>query len=116
MLLLMKTKKLEFSQQECERLKNRNFFKRLIDTTILLAKSGKPFRGNDESINSFNQGMFKEISKLLIKYDPIFKKYMDSVLGTHFIPAIEFKIISLRLFITILRENYHYFCKLKKYQ
>ncbi|XP_025199262.1 zinc finger MYM-type protein 1-like [Melanaphis sacchari] len=77
-VIIDENKKLELSQRECERLKNRDFFKRLIDITILLAKSGKPFRGHDESINSFNQGMFKEISKLLIKYDPIFKNHMDS--------------------------------------
>ncbi|XP_050064153.1 zinc finger MYM-type protein 1-like, partial [Aphis gossypii] len=50
-------KKLQLSQQEQERLKNRDFFKRLIDIIILLAKSGKPFRGHDESVGSFNKGI-----------------------------------------------------------
>lgn len=70
-------KKLQLSQQEQERLKNRDFFKRLIDITILLAKSGKPFRGHDESVGSFNKGMYKELTKLLLKYDPIFKNHIE---------------------------------------
>lgn len=71
------SKKLQLSQRDSERLKNRDFFQRLVDITILLAKTGKPFRGHIENVNSFNKGMYKEVIELLLKYDPIFKKHME---------------------------------------
>lgn len=40
--------------------------KRLIDTIILLGKTGKSFRGHTEKNTDFNKGMFLEI--FLIAY------------------------------------------------
>ncbi|CAI6357084.1 unnamed protein product [Macrosiphum euphorbiae] len=50
---------------------------RLIDITILLAKTGKPFRGHKEREEDSNRGMFLEIACLLKKYDPTLKKHLE---------------------------------------
>lgn len=59
------------------RMNNRSIMQRLIDITILLAKTGDPFRGHNENLKSDNRGMFLELAWLLKKYDPTFKKHLD---------------------------------------
>ncbi|KAL4141580.1 hypothetical protein QTP88_004197 [Uroleucon formosanum] len=54
-------------KNEEERIKNRNIMRRLIDIVLLLGKTGKPFRGHDESILSNQKGMFREIIDLLAR-------------------------------------------------
>lgn len=52
---------------------------RLIDITILLAKTGKPFRGHkekEEDVGS-NRGMYLELVWLLKKYDITLKKHLE---------------------------------------
>lgn len=63
-VIIDENKKLELRQREGKRLKNRDFFKRLIDITILLAKSGRLFREHDESIKA----LIKECSKRYRNY------------------------------------------------
>lgn len=66
----------ETSQKEIERQNNRITMNRLIDIVICLVKSGRPFRGHDESSHSVNQGLFKELVNLLSKYDTVLKKHL----------------------------------------
>lgn len=47
--------------------KNRLLISYLIDVTLTLGKQELPFRGHDESLESFNRGNFKEVFKCLIK-------------------------------------------------
>ncbi|KAL4090577.1 hypothetical protein QTP88_025382 [Uroleucon formosanum] len=65
-------------KNEEERIKNRNIMRRLIDIVLLLGKTGKPFRGHDESILSNQKGMFREIIDLLARYDDVLKIHLLS--------------------------------------
>jgi hypothetical protein len=50
------------------------YFTRLnasIDTSRLLLKQGLPFRGHDESKDSFNKGNFLEVRDFLAEHDPV---------------------------------------------
>lgn len=63
-------------KSEEERIKNGNIMKRLIDIVLLLGKTGKLFRGHDESISSNQKGLFLEIIELLVKYDGVLKFHL----------------------------------------
>nr|XP_051178678.1 uncharacterized protein LOC127293152 [Lolium perenne] len=55
------------------------YFTRLnasIDTSRLLLKQGLPFRGHDESKDSFNKGNFLEVRDFLAEHDPVVGKTM----------------------------------------
>lgn len=52
--------------------------KRLIDIVLLLGKTGKPFRGHDESFSSNQKGLFKEMVDLLARYDDVLKIHLLS--------------------------------------
>lgn len=56
---------------------NREIIERLIDMTLYLATQELPFRGHDETSSSLNQGHYKELAKLLSKYDEKFKNFLD---------------------------------------
>ncbi|XP_026821225.1 uncharacterized protein LOC113559674 [Rhopalosiphum maidis] len=49
------------SEREKQRLHNRNIMHRLIDITLCLAKSGKPFRGHLEKSSDVCKGLFLDI-------------------------------------------------------
>lgn len=49
------------SERETQRLHNRNIMYRLIDITLCLAKSGKPFRGHLEKSSDVCKGLFLDI-------------------------------------------------------
>lgn len=73
--VLDKARQVEISMKEKKRLHNRSIMKRMIDISICLAKSGRPFRGHDEKESSNNQGLFKELVILLTKYDDVLKHH-----------------------------------------
>jgi hypothetical protein len=55
------------------------YFTRLnasIDAARLLLKQGLPFRGHDESKNSYNKGNFLEVRDLIAEHDPVVGKAM----------------------------------------
>lgn len=64
-------------KREAERLKNRRLMERLVDVTICHAKGGRPFWGHDESINSQQKGLFRELIQVLSKYDAVLKDHID---------------------------------------
>ena len=49
-----------------------------IDTTRLLLKQGFPFRGHDESKESYNRGNFKKFYDCLAEHDPILHKVVTT--------------------------------------
>jgi len=51
---------------------------RLIDISLFLVKGGLAFRGHDEKKDSFNQGNFKELVKLLSKYDSMLHTHLQN--------------------------------------
>lgn len=65
------------SKKEELRLENRKVMFRLIDIIICLVKSGKPFRGHDESETSNNKGLFRELLNLLSKYDNVLRSHFE---------------------------------------
>ncbi|KAL4152914.1 hypothetical protein QTP88_000747 [Uroleucon formosanum] len=67
----------EISRKEKDRSKNREFMNRIIDIIICLGKSGRPFRGHDEKSDSCNQGLYKELVILLIKYDVVLQDHLQ---------------------------------------
>ncbi|XP_025421525.1 zinc finger MYM-type protein 1-like [Sipha flava] len=77
--VLDKNRLKEISRKEKDRLKNREFMKRVIDIIICLGKSGRPFRGHDEKSDSCNQGLFKELVILLTKYDIVLQNHFQDV-------------------------------------
>lgn len=66
------------SEKELTRQKNREIMRRLIDITVCLGISGKPFRGHTESKNDVHKGLFLDIVCLLRKYDLIFNEHFLS--------------------------------------
>jgi ERCC4-related helicase len=56
---------------------NRETLGRLIDITIYLGKQELAFGGHNESENSFNQGNFRELAKLLSPDNDKFKQFLD---------------------------------------
>jgi hypothetical protein len=58
--------------------------KRLINMTIFLSAQELPFRGNDESGHSDNQGNFKELAKFAATLDENFNKSIDHSLSPVF--------------------------------
>ncbi|XP_022183530.1 zinc finger MYM-type protein 1-like [Myzus persicae] len=76
-VVLDEAKELVLSKRESGRLNNRSIMQRLIDITILLAKTEKPFRGHNENLKSDIRGMFLELAWLFKKYDTTLKKHLD---------------------------------------
>ncbi|KAL4126054.1 hypothetical protein QTP88_010285 [Uroleucon formosanum] len=68
---------LDLKNREKDRLHNREVLKRLINIVILLTKTGRSFRGHDESSKSMNKGPFLETVNLLKKYDPIIQAHLE---------------------------------------
>jgi len=66
------------SQREKERLHNRSVLVRLIDITLCLAKSGKPFRGHNEQKSNVCKGMFLDFVSVLKKYDETLRNHIDN--------------------------------------
>lgn len=66
------------SQREKERLHNRSVLVRLIDITLCLAKSGKPFRGHNEQKSSVCKGMFLDFVSVLKKFDETLRNHIDN--------------------------------------
>jgi len=63
-------------QREKQRLLNRSILHRLIDITICLAKSGKPFRGHQENSTSVSKGLFLDFVDVLKKYDVTLRDHL----------------------------------------
>ncbi|KAE9523137.1 hypothetical protein AGLY_016451 [Aphis glycines] len=76
-VILDETKEKALSKRQIERQGNRSVMHRHIDITILLAKTGKPFRGHKEREEDSNRGMFLELAYLFKKYDPTLKKHLE---------------------------------------
>jgi len=58
--------------------KNREVLKRLTDITCWLALQGLPFRGHFEGGESKNKGNFKELFKLMVKYDSVLQIHLET--------------------------------------
>lgn len=56
---------------------NRKMMKHLLNMIIFLSTQELAFRGNDESVDSVNQGNFKELAKFAATLDKDFKKFID---------------------------------------
>lgn len=56
---------------------NRKMLKHLINMTIFLATQELAFRGNDESVDSDNQGNFRELAKFAATLDESFNKFIE---------------------------------------
>lgn len=65
------------SQQRKEVEENQQYLTRVIDIIKTLAKCSLPLRGHNEKEDSLNQGNFLEIVKLMARWDPFFKEYLD---------------------------------------
>lgn len=61
-VVLDEANQLVLSKRESNRLNNRSIMQRLIDIIILLTKTGKPFRGHNEKVESENRKMFLEFA------------------------------------------------------
>lgn len=53
----------------------REYLRRIVSLTLLLAKQGIAFRGHSKGEDSTNQGNFLEFMKFLSKYDPFLQQY-----------------------------------------
>lgn len=62
-----------------ERERNKEILSHLIDITLYLARQGMPFRGDDETLSSQNQGNFLELVELFSKYDRVIKLHLDAI-------------------------------------
>lgn len=66
----------ERNRQERERVRNREYLSRLVDVTKTLSKSGRVFRGHDETESSHNRGNFLETVNLLGRWDHDFADHL----------------------------------------
>lgn len=71
-------KEVQLKTREKQRQQNVIYFKKLIDIVLTLVKGGKSLRGHNEREDSNERGLFLEIVKLLIKYDPEFRIYLEN--------------------------------------
>lgn len=69
--------KLVVQKREIEQSNNRKIMERLINITICLAKGGRPFRGHNEKNDGHQQGLFRELVNLLVKYDDVLKNHVN---------------------------------------
>nr|XP_055045508.1 zinc finger MYM-type protein 1-like [Misgurnus anguillicaudatus] len=51
---------------------------RLTDISSTLARLRLPFRGHDESVDSKNKGVFREITELVARYDEVLQTHLES--------------------------------------
>ena len=75
--LLNRKQHIDVQYNQITEVAKRAYFTRLngsIDTARLLLKQGLPFRGHDESKESYNRGNFKEFYDCLAEHDPILHK------------------------------------------
>ncbi|KAG2620807.1 hypothetical protein PVAP13_3NG200304 [Panicum virgatum] len=75
--LLHRKQHIDVQYNQITEVAKRAYFTRLngsIDTARLLLKQGLPFRGHDESKESYNRGNFKEFYDCLAEHDPILHK------------------------------------------
>lgn len=77
--ILDEERKSIIKKREVDGLHNRVLMTRLIDILLFLVKGGLAFRGHNETKDSFNhQGNFKELVKLLSKYDSILNTHLEN--------------------------------------
>lgn len=57
--------------------KNRKMIKHLINMTVFLSTQEIAFRGNDETVDSLNQGNFKELAKFAANLDDDFNNFIE---------------------------------------
>ncbi|KAL4091146.1 hypothetical protein QTP88_025883 [Uroleucon formosanum] len=76
-IVLDDCKTLLISQKEKQRQNNRSIMRRLIDVTLCLAKSGKPFRGHHENMSSVSKGLFLDFIDVLKKYDNVLENHLE---------------------------------------
>lgn len=69
--------KLVVQKREIEQSNNRKIMELLINITICLTKGGRPFRGHNEKNDSHQQGLFRELVNLLVKYDDVLKNHVN---------------------------------------
>ena len=68
----------QFKQNEAQRVMNGEYFKKLVDIVLTLAKCGKPFRGHVEAETSKNRGLFLEIFSLVKRHCPELEAYASN--------------------------------------
>ena len=71
-------RQLQVTQQKKEIEENCQYLSRLVDVIKTLAKCNLPLRGHDEQKCSMNQGNFMEMVKLLSRWDPCLKAYLEN--------------------------------------
>lgn len=71
-------KKIADSQHNEKVKENRNVVKRLIDVVAFLGKQECAFRAHDESGDSRNKGMYRELLELLSNYDPVIANHLKN--------------------------------------
>lgn len=77
-IVLNKSKEIELSKREEQRMINRRIMHRLIDIALCLAKNGKSLRGHNENTNSVSKGLFLEMVDLLKKYDSLLSEHLEN--------------------------------------
>lgn len=75
--------------------KNRNYILIIIDAIILLAQQGLSFRGHNEKKDSHNQGNFKELCIILVKYNPSFENAFNNMYFNYTCPTIQNDLICI---------------------
>ncbi|KAE9543666.1 hypothetical protein AGLY_002062, partial [Aphis glycines] len=77
-IVLNKSKEVELSKREAQRMINRSIMHRLIDIALCLAKNGKSLRGHNENTDSVSKGLFLEMVDLLKKYDSLLIEHLEN--------------------------------------
>lgn len=75
--------------------KNKKSLSTLFDVTLFLSRQNLAFRGHDESENSLNQGNFRELVKLIKKFDQNLSGYLEEnqKYAQYLSPAIQNELI-----------------------
>lgn len=77
-IALNKSKEVELSKREAQRMINISIMHRLIDIALCLAKNGKSLRGHNENIDSVSKRLFLEMVDLLKKYDSLLSEHLEN--------------------------------------
>ena len=81
------------SANEAEIRNRREYLRRIVATTQLLAKQNIPFRGHDEGTSSSNKGNFLECFEYLKQFDPFLQSYSAPSHSTYLSPSSQNEII-----------------------
>lgn len=76
--VLDEERKTIMKKREADHLHNRALMTRLIDICLYLVKGCSAFHDHNEENDSSNQGNFKELVKLLSKYDSLLNMHLET--------------------------------------